>query len=67
MRYLSMKFKSIRQNLSVAYMVYLREIRLMGSAGLMHNLLKMMVVADSAGDASSVRMHAYKAYSECRI
>jgi len=36
----------------VAYMVYLPEIRLMGSVGLMYNLLKMMVVADSAGDAS---------------
>ena len=32
--------------LRVAYMVYLPEIWLMGSAGLMHNLLKMMVVAD---------------------
>jgi hypothetical protein len=36
---------------TVAYMVYLPEIQLMGSAGLMYNLLKMMVVADSAGDA----------------
>jgi len=30
----------------VVYMVCLPEIRLMGSAGLMHNLLKMMVIAD---------------------
>jgi hypothetical protein len=36
----------------VAYMVYLPQIRLIGSAGLMDNHLKMMVVADSAGDAS---------------
>ena len=53
---------------SVAYMVYLPEIRLIGSARLMYNLLKMMVIADSAGDASWVCIHAYlKAYSECRI
>jgi hypothetical protein len=38
--------------MSVAYMVYLPEIRLIGSARLMYNLLKMMVIADSAGDAS---------------
>jgi len=28
----------------------------------MHNLSKMMVIADSAGDASWVRMHAYETY-----
>ena len=42
-------------------------LHIWASAELMHNLLKMMVVADSAGDASSVRMHAYREYSECRI
>jgi hypothetical protein len=35
----------------ITYMVYLPEIRLMGSAGLMYSLLKIVVV-DSAGDAS---------------
>ena len=32
----------------------------MASVGLMHNLPKMMVIPDSAGDASWVRMHACK-------
>ena len=39
----------------------------MASVGLMHNLSKMMVIPDSAGDASWVRMDAYKTYSEYRI
>jgi hypothetical protein len=34
----------------------------MASVGLMHNLSKMMVISDSAGDASRVHMHAYKTY-----
>jgi len=29
-----------------------------------HDLMMMMVVPNSAGDASRVRIHAYKAYSE---
>jgi len=36
----------------------------------MHNLSKMMVIPDSAGDASGVCMHAYetyKTYSEYRV
>jgi hypothetical protein len=38
--------------LSVAYMDRLPDVRRTASAGLMHNLPKMMVVPDSAGDAS---------------
>jgi len=40
---------------------------LWASAELMNNFLKMMVVADSAGDARWVRMYAYREYSECHI
>jgi hypothetical protein len=36
----------------------------MASVRLMHNLSMMMVFPASAGDASGVRMHAYKTYSE---
>jgi hypothetical protein len=46
----------------------LPDVRLMGFswADGDHDLT-MMVVPDSAGDASGVYMHAYKAYSERRI
>jgi len=37
---------------AVAYMDRLTDVRRTASAGLMHNLPKMMVVPDSAGDAS---------------
>jgi hypothetical protein len=33
-----------------------------GFSCMMHNLSKMMVIPDSAGDASCVRMHAYETY-----
>jgi hypothetical protein len=47
----------------------LSDVRLMGFswADGDHDLTMMMVVPDSAGDASWVRMHAYKVYSERRI
>jgi len=32
----------------------------MASVGLMHNHSEMMIMPDSAADASGVRMHAYK-------
>ena len=47
----------------------LPDVRLMGVswADGVHDLTMMMVVPDSAGDASWVRMHVYKAYSKLRI
>jgi len=39
----------------------------MASVGLMHNVSEMMVIPDSARDASRVRTHTYKTYSEYRI
>jgi hypothetical protein len=53
----------------VAYMDCLPYVRLMGFswADGDHDLMMMMVVPDSAGDANRVRMHAYMAYTECRI
>jgi hypothetical protein len=55
--------------MTIAYIDRLPYLRLMGFswADGGHDLMMMMVDPDSTGDASSVRMHAYKAYSECRI